>query len=258
MQLVRVLPIVSFVAALAAAGCGQGNALLTPTGPTGSIDASAAVAVAMDAGQTPAAAALVAPYDKGRGGGKPSDSSLEQGTGNERDKSEEERGKPEKGTKGVLSGFVTGVDGTSLIVRGVTVTPTATAVIRHGNRMVLLADIVVGDNVEARGTMNAGVLEAAEIKVQHAAGKDDDDDDAKEAAEVEDDEDGAKAEGLVSGLTGSCPTLSFMVGAQQVTTSVSTKFEDVACAALAGGMRVEVKGVLEANGTIAATKVERD
>ena len=69
--------------------------------------------------------------------------------------------------------------------------------------------------------------------------------------------------GAVSGLTGTCPKLSFALiprGASTkiaVTTSETTRFEDVRCAAMKNDMVVEVTGVRQGD-SIAATKVEGD
>jgi len=220
---------------------------------------------------------------------------------------------------------VTAADGTSLTVRGITVTPGPEVVIRHGNRLLLFADIVVGDHVQARGTMDGAALVASEIKVEQTGKGDDSEGELKGAisgltstagcpvltftvgttvvttsaatefdgvlctaladgaivevegtpqpdgsilatkVELEDDEedsdeDAAKVEGLVSGLPGSgtCPTLTFTVGTTQVTTTAATTFKDVTCATLANDMTVEVKGVLQIDGSVVASKVELD
>jgi hypothetical protein len=69
--------------------------------------------------------------------------------------------------------------------------------------------------------------------------------------------------GAVSGLTGTCPKLSFALtprGASTkitVTTSETTRFEDVRCTAIKNDMVVEVTGVRQGD-SIAATKVEGD
>ena len=305
----------SLVAALSVIACGQGSATLSPTGPTASLGdtlASADVTTETSSATGVETSATLAKggNDKGKGNQGDGDSEQEQ----------EANGKPEKGTRGVLSGFVTAANGTSITVRGVTVTPAPGAVIRHGQTSLTFASIVVGDHVQARGTMDEGTLEATEIKVEHT-GKGDDDggvegvvsgltattgcpvltfmvgtttvttsaatdfDDVlcsqlangaivevtgtrqadgsivatKVELEGDDDEDEAKVEGLVSGLpNGTCPALTFTVGTKQVTTSASTTFTDVTCATLVNGMAVEVKGTLQLNGSIAATKVELD
>jgi len=69
---------------------------------------------------------------------------------------------------------------------------------------------------------------------------------------------GSDVTGAVSGLTGSCPALTFTVQGTKVTTSASTSFEDVTCAGIKNGTVVEVNGPKGSDGTIAATKVEGD
>jgi hypothetical protein len=72
-------------------------------------------------------------------------------------------------------------------------------------------------------------------------------------------------EGLVFDFSGaaSCPAATFWVGptrslATRVTTTASTIFRDVACAALVNGTRVDVEGTRQIDGTIAAAVVEID
>jgi len=69
-----------------------------------------------------------------------------------------------------------------------------------------------------------------------------------------------EVEGKISDLagTGSCPALTFKVGTTSVTTSASTTFSGVTCAALANGAEVEVEGTKQANGSIAAASVKLD
>jgi hypothetical protein len=240
MQLVRrhLLLTTSVVVALTALACGQGSATLSPTGPTASLgDTTVSADVTADrssaAGVETSATLAKGGNDKGQEKQGDSDSEEEQ----------KGSGKPEKVRRGALSGFVTATNGTSLTVRGVTVTPAAGAVIRHGNTTLTLASIVVGDHVQARGTMNGGTLEASEIKVEHT-GKGGDGD--------------GEVEGIVSGLTATtgCPVLTFKVGTTTVTTSAATDFDDVLCSQLANGAIVEVKGTRQADGSIVATKVE--
>ena len=164
MQLVRrhLLLTTSFVVALTALACGQGSATLSPTGPTASL------------GDTTVSADVTA--ERSSADGVETSATLAKGgndTGKEKqgdsDSEEEQQGsgKPAKVWRGALSGFVTATNGTSLTVRGVTVTPAAGAVIRHGNTSLTFASIVVGDHVQARGTMDGLTLEASEIKVEH-------------------------------------------------------------------------------------------
>jgi hypothetical protein len=75
----------------------------------------------------------------------------------------------------------------------------------------------------------------------------------------EDDDDGktkrVKVEGNISGLTGSCPARQFIVDDRVVITSSRTNFRGGNCQDLINGLRVEVEGDQQANGTIEARDV---
>jgi hypothetical protein len=66
----------------------------------------------------------------------------------------------------------------------------------------------------------------------------------------------SELKGAVSGLTGTCPRLSFTVRGTKVTTSDTTQFDDLRCADINNDVVVEVKGSRQADGAIAATKVQ--
>jgi hypothetical protein len=132
-------------------------------------------------------------------------------------------------------------------ISGMTVKVTDSTIIRHGNRRFTFTDLKVGDHVQARGTREGTTLTAAEVKVE-GEGDDDDDDDDRNEAEVE---------GVVSGSTGTCPAVTFMIGTRKVTTSSTTSFRDGTCAdATANGAKIEVKGTRQTDGSILATRVE--
>ena len=79
------------------------------------------------------------------------------------------------------------------------------------------------------------------------------------AARVElDEDDEAEVEGAVGALAGSCPSLTFTVNATTVSTDAATRFKDGTCSQVTSGVRVEVKGVRQSNGSINATRVELD
>lgn len=63
-----------------------------------------------------------------------------------------------------------------------------------------------------------------------------------------------EAEGLITGLTGTSPNFSFMVGTQRVVTSSAT----IGLAMVAPNANIEVKGPVDAKGTITATKIEAE
>jgi len=149
--------------------------------------------------------------------------------------------------KGEFQGRISSIDATakSFQIPGMTIKTTSSTVIRHGNRTFQFTDLKVGDHVQAKGTRDGTTLTATEIKVEN---DNEDDDEDKNEAEVE---------GVVSGSTGTCPAVTFMVGSRKVTTNSSTSFRDGTCAdATANGATVEVKGTKQSDGSILATRVE--
>ena len=134
-----------------------------------------------------------------------------------------------------------------LTVNGRSIAPALDAVIRHGNRLLTIGDIEVGDHVQARGVLEGLTLVATEIKVQDTGH----DNGAVDEMELE---------GVISGLsaTSGCPVVTFMIGTTKVTTSAATVFDDVLCSALANGALVEVEGTLQPDGSILATSVEAE
>jgi hypothetical protein len=120
--------------------------------------------------------------------------------------------------------------------------------IRHGNRTFAFSDLRVGDHIQVKGARDGTTLVASEIKVE--TGDDDDDGD--------DDRDDNDVRGTISNLTGTCPVLTFFLGSTKVTTTASTKFEDGGCSTLRNDLRVEVEGSRANDGSLVASKVERD
>jgi hypothetical protein len=78
--------------------------------------------------------------------------------------------------------------------------------------------------------------------------------------EINDDATGGEftIEGSVGGLKGACPTVSFGVNGFSVTTSSLTVFEGAACSSLKSGDKVTVKGLKQADGSVAATNVKKN
>ena len=253
MYLVRPrLLLVPCAAAILAIGCGQSS--LSPTGPSGVPGSTA-----LSTGDSVLASTSDTFSALGRGGGGGGNnggggnSGGGNGNGNGKEKGGDESLQPENGSPGRshqarVSGFVTSVGAGTLMADGVTIEVSADTVIRHGNASLLLSDVEVGDHVQARGTMDGTTLEAIEIKVEDTdgPGEDDADDDAD-----------ARVQGTISGLTGTCAGgLTFTVGTTSVTTNALTEFKNAGCSFLANGAAVAVKGTLQPNGSIVATKVE--
>jgi hypothetical protein len=252
-------------AAVLTVGCGQGS-LMSPTGPTGTIGSGALTsdATALAASDDAAFTTL----ERGHGKG-PDEAKQPEGKKPEEKKPEDKKPedkKPEEkkpegeqpadnhgpGNHGEITGLVTAVSATSLTVNGMTVNVTADTEIRHGHRMMTMADIAVGDRVQVRGTTTGTAFTATEIKVEDT-GNDNDDDGGVVVPPAT-----APLKGIVSLLTGTCPALSLTVGTTKVTTTATTVFDDVTCATLANGAIAEVEGAVQADGSVIATKVEKE
>jgi hypothetical protein len=239
------LLLIPFAAAALTVGCGEGNILQSQTGPSG-MPGSGASLTDDAAGGTATASAVDASGTLAKGGnpgGKKPDDADAPGQG----KKPADAGNPGPGRsqEDKVVGFVSATFADTLTVNGITVIAGTGTVIRHGNRTLTMADIVVGDHVQARGTMEGTSLLAIEIKVEDT-GNDNGDVDETEL------------KGAVSGLTGTCPVVTFMIGTTKVTTSAATVFDDVTCATLANLAIVEVEGATQADGSILATKVEAE
>ncbi len=141
-----------------------------------------------------------------------------------------------------LEGLVTEVTPgatNTLRVAGTLVTVPASAAIRHGGTTLPFSSIKVGDRVHVRGTRTATGFDATEVNVQNQTGS--------SLSEVE---------GVVSGLSGTCPELTFRVGTTTVRTTGTTVFRDGGCRALTDADRVEVRGTRGTDGAISAAIVE--
>jgi hypothetical protein len=151
-----------------------------------------------------------------------------------------------------VTGAVSGLTGTcpalTFTVRNTRVTTNGTTFFDDG-----CADVQNGTTVEVKGVRESGNAIVA-VKVEREDGNDDDDDDDDEE---DDDQDEAEVQGLVAGLTGTCPSVTFTVGTTRVTTSSSTRFDD-SCAQVLNTANVEVKGARQSDGSVLARRVEID
>ena len=77
----------------------------------------------------------------------------------------------------------------------------------------------------------------------------------RQAAALDDKDDDVRLEGNVSGLSGSCPSMQFTVQGRTVSTSNETDFKGGNCGHLVNGVRVDVKGDQQTNGTVVAREV---
>ncbi|HEY8549229.1 MAG TPA: DUF5666 domain-containing protein [Vicinamibacterales bacterium] len=62
--------------------------------------------------------------------------------------------------------------------------------------------------------------------------------------------------GTVSGLSGSCPNLTFSVAGQTIRTNVLTGFPRNGCPRMSNGAEVEVRGLPQLDGSLLATRVD--
>jgi hypothetical protein len=61
--------------------------------------------------------------------------------------------------------------------------------------------------------------------------------------------------GPVSGLSGSCPALTFSIGTKTVRTNTSTQFGSSGCAAIKNGVQVAAQGTEQKDGSLVASFV---
>lgn len=151
-----------------------------------------------------------------------------------------------------IEGHITTIDAAArtLRVAGVLVEVPASTVIRQEARTLSFSDLRVGDEVEIHARLDGSRLIATEIEVE----VDDDDDEG-------DDEDDrgdtfVEVEGIVSGLTGACPSLTFTVRTVTVRTNAATRFEDGVCAHVSNGVEVHAKGARQSDGSLLAVRIE--
>jgi hypothetical protein len=142
-----------------------------------------------------------------------------------------------------VEGRITELDATARTIRvsGTLVSVPTTATIRRGSQPLQFADLVVGDKVEAKGAIEATSFVASEVKVEN-------DNRGQQLQE---------RRGIVSALSGTCPTLTFTLGTLRVTTTGSTYFKEGACATVQNGMAVEVNGQPQPDGSLVAMLVKQ-
>ena len=109
-----------------------------------------------------------------------------------------------------------------------------------------------GPGVDARlyvGLMESGDVIDIEVSVSGSDAVWDGSPDASEDAH---------ADGVITGLGGACPNVTFRVAGTLVRTSAATVFDDGGCTALANGDDVRVDGLQQPDGSVLATEVEVD
>jgi hypothetical protein len=72
------------------------------------------------------------------------------------------------------------------------------------------------------------------------------------------DDNRAELTGTAQAVVGICPALSMTIAGRAVTTNATTEFKGVLCTALTSGQRVEVKGTIQPNGSVLATRLKAE
>src|SRR5687768_10420105 len=116
---------------------------------------------------------------------------------------------------------------------------------------VLLAGVSATDRITVTISLNGN---NARLESERRQRDDDDEDDDEE----DEDDDDNELEGSVSNLSGTCPALTFTVRATTVRTNGVTRFTDGPCSRIANGVRLEVEGRRQPDGSILATELEFD
>jgi len=156
----------------------------------------------------------------------------------------------------------------TLEVHGVTVKVPSDVPIRHGSKSLTFANLHSGDRVHIKGSKDGDSITATEVNVQkgedtpgngNGNGNDDDNDDDHGGNGNGNDDNGeheneVELTGTPSGLSGSCPNLTFTLEGKTVTTGEDTEFRKGTCEEFKTATKVEAEGILNGN-TVAARKV---
>jgi hypothetical protein len=144
-----------------------------------------------------------------------------------------------------VEGRITAIDmaAKTFVVDGtVTVTVTAATTIRHGSLTLVFEDLKVGYRVHVKGTRSGSAMTATQIEVQN-------DNPVPPTYET-------SLSGSVSNVTGACPKVSFTVSGTVVTTSPMTTYAGGRCGDLIAGANVELKGLKQADDSVAASWIK--
>lgn len=126
------------------------------------------------------------------------------------------------------------------------------ATIRRGGTLLDFSSLRVGDRVEIRATLDGSTVTATEVHVESESSGP-----GNPRNPPDDDDDGdVEVKGIVQNRTGSCPTISFVIGRTTIVTNAATVFDDDPCSRIANGDRLEVHGTRQSNGSVLARRIE--
>ena len=125
---------------------------------------------------------------------------------------------------------------------------------------VTLRGVSTGDQIEIEVRLegSGARVESENRHRREGNGEDDDEDDDENEAVRTLPDSTIKVEGAALSLSGTCPTLTFGLASKIVKTNSSTIFDDIRCSSITNMTRLEVLGRPQGDGTILATKVERE
>jgi hypothetical protein len=122
------------------------------------------------------------------------------------------------------------------------------APIRYGSTEVGLTTLTAGHRVYVKGTREHDYIVATEVILKDMT--------PSPNAGPSPDAPSVEFQGLVKGLAGTCPSVTFKVNETSVTTSPATSFRTGPCGHLEEGTSVKVQGRRQADGSVLAEKVE--
>ncbi len=134
-----------------------------------------------------------------------------------------------------VSGAITALNASAgtIVVSGTTiVVPSTAAIAGDGVGALTFASLQVGWRVTVRASATGTVTTASVVLVETRY-----------------------VHGTISGLTGTCPAVTFVIDSTNTSTTATTMFTGVTCGALANGAPVSVNGVRLQDGSIVATSV---
>jgi hypothetical protein len=142
----------------------------------------------------------------------------------------------------VVTGVIGSINttGRSIVVSGTTVSVPSGVTILSRNASLTFADLQIGQTVTIQANRSGSTITALEIFIENGPGT------------------FVQIEGQVSGVTGTCPSLTFKIsGTSIVSTSPVTMFAGRPCSQLSDGAGVRVDGYRQSDGSIAATSVSQ-
>jgi hypothetical protein len=129
-----------------------------------------------------------------------------------------------------------------IVVHGGVIQVAVDAAIRRGDTPIGFAELKVGDRVHVRGVQNGATIRASEVIAQSQT--------STPADPV------VSMKGVISSITGACPSVSLAVSGTSVQTNSSTTFSAKSCSDIVSGDTAGVVGTKRSDGTVSATAVE--